>query len=431
MGSVRLAALAVMASLTLTGLVCAPVALAAPGAKPSPKPPKSRSASSRPPKTMAPPKPPPEPCNPPRAFPASQIQGVPWAQSRLGFTNAWEYSTGKGVTVAVVDSGVNAGHPQLAGRVRGIDLSGTHNTDCEGHGTQAAGIIAARDDRNSGKAIPFVGVAPDVRLISVKVQNNRSSGDDGTLLARGIERAVQEGADIINVSIQNTDYPLLRHAVRVAQRKDVLIVAAAGNTDPQKKDSEQEAYPATYPGVLSVGAIDASGALSNFSNSKSRVDVSAPGAEIISTQSNGYIGGLNGTSYAAPYVTGVAALIKSEKPNLTSRQIINRIVATADSNMVAGSGAGMVNPLRAVTALIDDNASPTATRQAGAQPIDIGGPPPVDHRSRQIGGLLAAGTIGMALLVVFGGVVAPLGARRKWKPGRAAPLPDDSAGSPD
>jgi membrane-anchored mycosin MYCP len=435
MGGVRLAGLAVLGSLTLTGLVCAPVALAVPGAKPTPTPTRHKTASPRPTvtKTMTKiAKPPPAPCNTPQAFPASQMQSVPWAQQRLDFTSAWKFSTGKGVTVAVVDSGVNAAHPQLAGRVvKSIDLTGTHNTDCYGHGTQVAGIIAAQDERNSSKAIPFVGVAPDVHLISIKVQEGETSTDNGALLARGIERAVQEGADIINVSAYNTDFPLLRHAVRMAQQKDVLIVAAAGNTDSQKKANEQEAYPASYPGVLSVGAMDASGTVSNFSNSTSRVDVSAPGAQITSIQAGGYIGGLDGTSYAAPYVTGVAALIKSEKPDLTSQQIINRIVSTADTNMVAGSGAGMVNPLQAVTALGDGNASPTTTQQAGAQPIDIGGPPPVDHRSREIGGLVAAATIGVALLVVFGGVVAPLGARRRWKPGRAAPIQNDSGNDRD
>lgn len=431
MGGVRLAGFAVAGSLALTSLVCAPVALATPHAKPSPSPTSRHTttkASPVPTVTMTKTeKPPPPPCNKPQSYPASRIETVPWAQQRLDFTNAWKVTRGKGVTVAVVDSGINESHPQLAGRViNSIDLTGTHNTDCYGHGTEVAGIIAAQDERNSAHPIPFVGVAPDVHLISIKIQDGETSTDSGALLAQGIERAVREGADIINVSVYNVDFPLLERAVRDAQQHGVLVVAAAGNTDPQKKASEQAAYPASYSGVLSVGALGPSGPLSSFSNTTSRVDVSAPGDAIVSSAGDGYAGSLQGTSFSAPYVTGVAALIKASRPTLTAEQIMNRIIATADGNLGAGSGAGMINPYVAVTALGNDSASPTVSRPAVAQPIAIGGPPPADHRTRRIGGLIAAGTIGAALLVTFGGIVIPLGARRRWRPGRPT-LPDDEA----
>lgn len=432
MGGVRLAGAAVAVSLSLTALVCAPIALAAPRAGPSP------TATPKPPSRSAPrptvtktttrtAKPPPPPCKKPDAFPPSRVKAIPWAQQRLDFTSAWSITRGKGVTVAIVDSGVNREHPQLAGRVvTSIDLTGTHNTDCFGHGTQVAGILAARDERNGDPPIPFVGVAPDVRLISIKIQDGETSNDNGTLLARGIQRAAEAGADIINVSATNTDYPLLRQAVRFAQRRGALIVAAAGNTDPRKKASEQEAFPASYPGVLSVGALGRSGPLAGFSNKTSRVDVSGPGDGIVSTSGDGYIGELQGTSYATPYVAGVAALVKAAKPDLSARQIIHRITATADGSVGVGSGGGMVNPYEAVTALISDTGGPTATRQAVAQPIDIGGPPPVDHRTRNLGGLIAGGAAGASLLVIFAGVIVPLGARRGWRPGRVEPpSPDD------
>jgi membrane-anchored mycosin MYCP len=432
MGGVRLAALAVAGSLGFTSVVCVPVALATPDAKPTPKStPKSTSHTSAPAptvtKTMTA-KPPPPPCDKPQAFPASRVTTVPWAQQRLDFTSAWKITRGNGVTVAVVDSGINQSHPQLAGRVaNSIDLTATHNTDCYGHGTQVAGIIAAKDERNGANPMPFVGVAPDVRLISIKVQAGETSTYGGTLLAKGIERAVQEGADIINVSAYNTDFPLLRQAVRDAQRHDVLIVAAAGNTDPQKRDNEQAAYPASYAGVLSVGALGPSGPLASFSNTSSKVDVSAPGDAIISTSGDGYVGDLQGTSYSAPYVTGIAALIKANRPGLTAQQIMNRIIATATASgdVGSGSGAGMVDPYAALTTLGVDNARPAVSRQAAAQPIDIGGPAPVDHRTRRLGGLIAGGAIGAALLVTFGGIVIPLGIRRRWRPGRVRLPPDD------
>jgi membrane-anchored mycosin MYCP len=429
MGGARLAVLALAGSLTTAGLAMAPIAAAAP--TPTPSHAKTRptaGTSKKPsasPSAAAPVAPPVPPCKKPLSFPASHIPGVPWAQSRLDFIKAWPISRGKGVTVAVVDSGVNAQHPQLAGRVRSVDLTNTHNTDCLGHGTWVAGIIAASDERNAAHPVPFVGVAPDAHILSIKDQSEDTGGDPA-LLARGIRLAVQDGADIINVSAVNTDFPALRSAVRFAQQHDVLIVASAGNTDPTKKASEREEYPASYPSVLSVGAVGQSG-LTDFSNTTSRVDVSAPGDDIISTSGDGYVGRLQGTSFAAPYVAGIAALIKASKPGITAQQIKNRIIATADGSVGSGSGNGVVNPFLAVTAIGDFNASPTPSNRPVAQPIDIGGPPPIDHRARKIGGLVAAGTLGAALLVVFGGVVAPIGARRGWRPGRAAPIRDNDS----
>ncbi|MCO6011760.1 S8 family serine peptidase [Actinoallomurus purpureus] len=433
MGGLRRAGLAVAGSLALTALVCMPAARAVPGAKPTATPHSTHATHATKKATPAPTvtktttttATPIAPCKGPEEHPASQMKTVPWAQQRLDFTSVWGITRGKGVTVAVVDSGINQSHPQLVGRVvKSIDLTHTHNTDCYGHGTWVAGIIAAQDRRNSD-AIPFVGVAPDVRLISIKIQDGETSPDDGTLLAKGIMRAVQEGADIINVSAVNTDYPLLRQAVHEAARKGVLIVASAGNTDPRKKASEQEEYPASYPGVLSVGAVGPSGTLTDFSNTTSKVDVTAPGEDIISTSGNGYVGGLRGTSYSTPYVAGVAALVKASKPDLTAPQLMQRIIATADRSIGTGSGAGMVNPHEAVTALVSGTAGPSASQRAGAQPIDIGGPPTIDHRTRDLGALIAVCAIGGALLVAFAGVIVPLGARRGWRPGRAKLPPDE------
>lgn len=432
MGGARLAALALAGSLAWASAVMAPNAVAAPRTAPAqsksrPVAGKTKKPSAKP-KETAPPKPPPPPCRTPQSFPASRIPGVPWAQTRLDFQKAWPISKGrgKGVTVAIVDTGVNAQHPQLRGRVREIDLTHTHNTDCDGHGTQVAGIIAAADQQNAAHPVAFVGVAPQARILAVKDQASGEEKGDPALLAEGIRVAVQDGADIINVSATNTNYPALRKAVLFAQQHDVLIVAAAGNTSQQEKASEREEFPASYPSVLSVGSVGQSG-LSNFSNTTSRVDVSAPGDDITSTSGNGYVGRLQGTSYASPYVAGIAALIKSNMPDITAEQIKNRIIATADGSVGAGSGNGVVNPLQAVSAIGDFKASPSPTKRAVAQPIDIGGPPPVDHHARTIGGLVAAVTLGMALLVVFGGVVAPIGARRGWRPGRAAPIRDDES----
>jgi membrane-anchored mycosin MYCP len=292
-----------------------------------------------------------------------------------------------------------------------------------------AGILAGQNWQNlKTNPISFVGVAPEARLISIKVQNNENSGDNGQLLADGIEKAVQSGADIVNVSITNASFPRLHQAIFNAQRKGVLVVAAAGNTEAQKKKTEQAMFPASYDGVLSVGALSVSGPLSSFSNSSSRVDVAGPGDDITSTYGGGYMGQLQGTSFATPYVAGVAALIKSKMPQKTPRQIINRIIRTADGNIGVGSGAGMVNPVHALTDLGDDNVVPAPPSAANALPVDIGGPAPVDHHARTIGGLVAAIAIGAALLVVFAGVITPFGRRRGWRPGRVV-LPAEAQDS--
>ncbi len=425
MGRGRLAGVALAGSLTLVGMAAAPAAVAVPGAghrKPTPG--KAKTSSPKPTK------PPTPPCVTPRSIPASNEKVVPWAQDRLSFTDLWTTSTGKNVKVAVVDSGINASHPQLRGRVkRHIDLTHSHDTDCFGHGTMVAGIIAGQDRRTATKdPVPFVGVAPDVQLFSVKIQDGHDSTDNGHLLAEGIRQAADMRPDIINVSVQNTAFPELYSAVQYALHKGILIVAAAGNVDPKQKTTVQAAYPASYPGVLSVGALGRDGPVSSFSNSASRVDVSAPGDHIISTGGNGYIGGdrVEGTSYSAPYVTGVAALIKSIHPELTPAEIIRRIANTADGGVGAGGGRGMINPSAALNASGSAMPAPTASLPpAAALPVDIGGPPPVDHRTRTIGGVIAASTIGLALLAVFGGVVVPMGIRRGWRPGRAAPMRND------
>ncbi|MBG6093251.1 S8 family serine peptidase [Actinomadura viridis] len=355
-------------------------------------------------------------CNPAQGQPASQITQQPWPQRRLDFEEAWKVTRGEGVTVAVVDSGVSARHPQLAGRVVAhFDATKTTPEDCFQHGTEVAGIIAAADQRQS-RGVPFVGVAPGARLVNAKFTSGESTNDN-TLLPKAIMWAADR-AQVINVSVAAPDTPELRRAVRYAQRKDALIVAAAGNVQDDQRGKEQQAYPASYPGVLSVAAADENGTIADFSNLKTRVDVSAPGANIISTGPTGYIGGLGGTSFGAPYAAGVAALVRSRHKNLNYQQVIQRIKATAEGDNGTGSGSGMISPMQAVTGLVNPGAGQAAPR-AAAGAIDIGGRPPVDHRTRGIGAGIAVGAVILALAVAFGGAVIPLGRRRGWRPGRA------------
>ncbi|TDE29553.1 S8 family serine peptidase [Actinomadura sp. 6K520] len=403
-------------------LVFAPAAAAAPVA-PADRPLAAPTASKKPERQAPPPRPKPE-CNKPAGQPASAITVEPWAQRRLDFEQAWPITRGKGVTVAVVDSGIDTGHPQLRNKVAAsFDATKTTTDDCIGHGTQVAGIIAASDMRS--RDIPFVGVAPQVRLLNAKWSSGQSTNDN-TMLPKAIAWAADQGAKVINVSADAPDTPALRLAVRKAQRKDALIVASAGNVAQDQRGKESASYPASYRGVLSVAAVDEAGTIANFSNLKTRVDVSAPGQNVISTLGDGYVGGLQGTSFGAPYASGVAALVRARHPKLTYQQVIDRILITAEGGNGQGSGYGMISPLQAVSALVDPAAKPGA---ADARPmggaVPIAKPEPVDHRTRGMGLAIAGGALGAAALVAFGGAVIPLGRRRGWRPGRATVPADD------
>ncbi|MEU8345946.1 type VII secretion-associated serine protease mycosin [Actinomadura meyerae] len=418
------------ASLALTSVLAfAPAAAAAPAAAPADRPhaaPTTKKPSKKPssPARTQPQRAPAPKCNRPIGQPASAIKVEPWPQRRLDFEEAWRITRGRGVTVAVVDSGINARHPQLKGKVVGaFDASGTTADDCLGHGTEVAGIIAGADMRAAN--VPFVGVAPQVKLLNAKFASGENTVDN-TLLAKAITWAAEHGAKVINVSSAAPDTPALRAAVRAAQRRDALIVAAAGNVTEQQRGKETAAYPASYKGVLSVAAVDEAGTITGFSNIKSRIDVSAPGENVISTLGEGYAGGLQGTSFGAPYAAGVAALVRARHPKLTYQQVINRILITAEGGNGQGSGHGMISPLQAVSALVDPTATPGA---AGPRPL--GGavpfpkPEPVDHRSRGIALAVAGGAVAAALAVAFAGAILPLGRRRGWRPGRAALPADD------
>ncbi|WP_131739493.1 S8 family peptidase [Actinomadura roseirufa] len=383
-----------------------------------------KATTTKPKPTEKPQEPPAQPkpqCNKLTGQPASAITIEPWAQRRLDFEQAWRITQGRGVTVAVVDSGVEAGHPQLRGRVDGsYDATNTTTADCFGHGTEVAGIIAGADLRSKG--VPFVGVAPQARLLNAKFTSGQSS-DDNTLLPRAITWAAEHGAKVINVSVDAPDTAGLRRAVQAAQRRDALIVASAGNVPQDQRGKESAAYPASYPGVLSVAAVDQAGTISNFSNHRTRIDVSAPGQDVISTLGGGYTGGLQGTSFGAPYAAGVAALVRASHPRLTYQQVINRILITAEGGNGQGSGHGMISPMQAVSAVVSPDARPDQAGRGrvlgGAVPIAR--PEPVDHRTRGIGLAVAGGALLLALLVAFAGAVIPFGRARGWKPGRLVP----------
>ncbi|GII60368.1 peptidase S8 [Sphaerisporangium krabiense] len=357
----------------------------------------------------------PQRCAPPRG---GVEVGESWAQRRLAFTRVWQLTRGEGVTVAFVDSGADTRHPQV--RVaRTVDLTGTGPLDCVGHGTAVAGIIGGADMKD----IPFAGVAPEARLVSIK-QSNAENGDVA-LLAEGIRRAADLGAQVLNISIQTGDQPVLKSAVEYALANDVVIVAAAGNI--RKEDgTPAPSYPAAYEGVLAVGSAGPDGRRTDFSNAATPVSVLAPGAGITSTWPGGaYRQDLDGTSYAAPYVAGVAALVRARHPELDNVRVRRRIELTADGASGAGTGAGMVNPLLAVSQILPSEVVALAPARPAPLPSGVvARPVPPDTAAMTRAGGIALAALLAAGLVTAVSVVIPLGRRRGWRPGRAA-VPGD------
>ena len=317
------------------------------------------------------------------------------------------------MTVAVVDSGVDA-NPQFGDRViPGPDLvAGTRphiapGADCVGHGTAVASIIAAAPV----PGVSFTGVAPAARILSVKI-----SGTDTfptSVTPQGIMDAVQFGADVINLSLATPDdVPALRNAVEYALSHNVVVVAAAGNDLPQGGTGGGEGtgpfYPAAYPGVLAVGAVGPGGVLAGFSDQHTPVGVTAPGVNITSaypgTFPAAYAPAQNGTSFAAAFVSGVVALVRSAHPGLNAAQVVARIEATAHGAAGPGTGHGVVDPVRAVTAVLPAERARMAPAARAA---------PSGTSARTVALAVIAGSFGLLVVVV----ITVLAARRRPRAG--------------
>ncbi|MFD0822447.1 type VII secretion-associated serine protease mycosin, partial [Micromonospora zhanjiangensis] len=277
--------------------------------------------------------------------PAPAGTQTPWAQQRYLPDRLAALATGAGVTVAGIDSGVDQKHPQLRGRVAAgndfLDPGGDGTRDCAGHGTGVASIIAA----GSTTGTTFHGLAPGARILPVRVSeqqvvDGKESGRtvSAPVFARSIRWAVDHGADVINLSVVlYQDDPAVRAAVGYAVGRDVVVVAAAGNYHEQGNPTP---YPAAYDGVLGVGAIGRDGKRAPFSQVGPYVDVVAPGSGILAAGPGRGQQSQEGTSYAAPFVSATAALVRQYRPELTAAQVAERIVATADPAAGGGGTTG-------------------------------------------------------------------------------------------
>lgn len=354
----------------------------------------------------------PQQCAPPATSP---VRELPWAQQRLAPGRAWSLTRGGGITVAVIDSGVDATVPQLAGRVLpGVDIlrePGRGDTDCVGHGTFVAGIIAAAPVQGQG----FAGIAPQANILPIRQFDAEVEGSvDG--LAAAIVTAVDAGAKVVNISSSAfRDSPVLSAAVDYATGKDVLIVASVAN---EAGSGNPTSYPAAYPDVVAVGALARDGARADFSETGSFVDLIAPGEQVLSLGRGGpgHLQG-DGSSFAAPFVAGVAALVRAYHPDLTARQVKHRLEATADHPGTTVPdpqfGYGVVNPYAAVAMVLPEEQGRTAV--ARPVPIEVTVPAPQQSPGRAAGLLLLMAAVALVAAAAICSVIIPRGRRRRWR----------------
>lgn len=344
---------------------------------------------------------------------AGSIKGTPWSLQRLLTDQMWADTRGKGVKVAVIDTGVSKNHPQLRGALAGgkdFIGKGDGTNDDVGHGTKVAGIIAARKNPSTG----FVGIAPEATIIPIRQNGNEQQGKVGTMV-KAINYALQQGADIINISQGTTQKlppnSILEQAVQKARAADVLIVASAGNDGASGE--QKDTYPAAFDGVLGVAASDRSNERAGFSQAGRHVDIAAPGVDMVSTVPGGGHCVDQGTSFAAPYVAGAAALLKAKHPKWSSDQITWHLQATAirvEPDRTDNIGWGVVDPVEAMSDNTEPTAEPTpdhrGTVGANAQHIKpahlIMGESPQERRTRYGVYVFTAGLVAIGLIVGSG-----------------------------
>jgi subtilisin len=264
---------------------------------------------------------------------------VPWGVARVNAPAAWPRGKGAGIKVAVVDTGIDCGHPDLrCDYALGTNIvdPGVAPLDDNEHGSHVSGTIAGR-----GLSGGPLGIAPEAVLVPVKVLDRSGSGRLSDIV-KGISWAAEHGADVINLSLGgDVKSAAMERAVKNALQKGIVIVAAAGNSGPS---SDTVGFPAGYPGVIAVAASDKKDVVAPFSSRGSAVAFIAPGVKILSTVPGGYAI-LSGTSMASPHVAGLAALAleRGARGAPGVRAALKKAAKKLPEGSAAEQGAGMID----------------------------------------------------------------------------------------
>ncbi|WP_030192947.1 type VII secretion-associated serine protease mycosin [Streptomyces sp. NRRL S-87] len=355
---------------------------------------------------------------------ADGIRDRQWGLAALHARQAWRTTQGAGVTVAVLDTGVDGTHPDLRGAVLpGKDLigfgAGRGDRPWARHGTAMAGIIAGRG-HGPGREQGVLGIAPAADVLPVRVileegdpGRARARERKGGALAEGIRWAADHGADVINLSLGD-DSETAHHeaaedeAVQYALARGVVVVASAGNGG---QDGDRVSYPAAYPGVIAVTAVDRAGTKAPFSTRHWYADVSAPGVDVVIADPDRHYYEGWGTSAAAAWVSGTVALIRAAHPGLSPAQIGRLLADTARDEPAGGRddarGHGLVDPAAALAAAARLRPEPPQPTPAPAAAVYFGpGPertaPPPPARRLPAAAVAGAGALLLAAALVLG-----------------------------
>ncbi|HWA98595.1 MAG TPA: S8 family peptidase [Pirellulales bacterium] len=296
--------------------------------------------------------------------PEELAEVVDWSLAAYHIPDQWKTTMGQGIKVAVLDTGIDAEHPDLAAAIDAQqDFTGSAlgTADRQGHGTHTAGTIAAR---RNGRGI--VGVAPECRLLVGKVLGDDGSGSEQSV-ADGILWAISSSADVVSMSLGSSmPSSVIYAAIDAACTAGKFVICAAGN-DGAKPGADTVDYPARWKQTIAVAAVDEAGNMAEFSSQGPEVDIAAPGVNILSTFLSGGYARLSGTSMATPFVSGVVALMLSKHravgggtPLSTIDDLRTHLKKTADPlGDVPDGGWGLIDPTRAI-AIDDAPSTPSA-----------------------------------------------------------------------